>query len=871
MFEKLRGIKNSLSPVQRVFMQGIGKDNVERVKAYIDYLYPEERGTNQFTDDKLEDKLRAQYNAAVSVGVGLGSQFTARVLQERFQFTTLPALTVGSQVSGDYGKLVISALERAEQYKHEWGMQAQVISSTVVGLLFTTNAVRRVLTGIRSLNMVRRSLNVLKELNVIRQSLRVATTGIRAVGGLGGIPGLILSALASYVVGEIGYHVVVRATEKRAERLSYQEMAVGLLDRDRIMNDYMSYRGVLPGVSGYERFNRLLQTDLYGNALSQYGFSYENMSPLVQQMMTTGKVTDSTLDGYMNMLLGIETLYGRDAMQLVTNMSRITYTKQNEVDAAKEAFQDFFASLVGDGQIHSSYLNLVEELTGFTESYAQGQKFNLNGQKALAQIAQFLFPAFNMQTTAPIQQFIATLDSVLIQGAMALNPRANELLALSGISPSEAARGVTSNADIFNRAMAGIARKIGLSQDSFDGRGNMKEDKLLLLHQYLTRSLDLDPQQTQMFIKPLYSFVSGGRASEVQKAFLEQTEYARASDLADFDFIKLNKGIVDSSNRLSELIMEHTDIMLGLDHTLMIAYTQKVPLIAGAVADMVVHLDKILKGEIGWSSTTTGTITPELNGLVSSAGGDAIDGLYAANASTREFYSRMIAYMSGNGDRRSYVSQLGGTIYDSSDPNLVGRTNVGTDIVIGGRGSSSPVYFPFVEGTVIFSGSRLTRGTRENTYGLSVVVALDDTYSVAFSHLSSITVSVGQKIRHRTLIGFQGETGTRADGSKVPTGPHVDVEFWRGTEVVDRMHTGELLYENQAQISAIFRQFLPSGRISYNGYDIPNFDTEEDNEYNGSSSSVDTSDEVVMDIEYNLNGREGLANAIAARLETLNA
>lgn len=868
---------NSAKPVQRaslllrVFASGLGADNVERIKSYIDSLYRNMGGNEPtFDDDELEQKQRTQTQAALSIGTMLAGTFTAQMLKERFQFTTVPALKIGQQVSGDYSGMVMQALEAAEQYKHEWGMRASNIAGAVLGGVQVATWAARILRGIRTAKTVTtlttttavaanaiRTVNTLRTINTAKNIAQLA----KATGGA------IIAAVATELAMQGAYRLTSHLLSERAFRLGIRDAAVQLFDRDRILSDWQTYRAFLPGENGYRFFDSVLNQRMYNTKLADLGFDYEYMSGLTKSLSTSGAINRQNLAVYMGLSMALENVYGKDMSNTITGLSRITYNREQEVDAAREAFENFFVSLMGTGPIQGAYLNIVDELISFTEGYAQGTKFNLDGQTELAKISSFLFPSYNMMTTQPLQQMIMSIDQILMQGAMSQNPQANRLLYLSGIESGQAFQGVTENAENFNKFLLSLTSVTGIGVESFDARGSLSSDKLMLLHQYLTVSLGLDPSEVQSFIKPLARFVRGESAGEVHREFLVQEQESRLTAQADEDFpiISLHKEIMRNNRVLSDNIMQNAHLMADLDKLTFRAYQELIPAIRTGMGSITDILSKILEGkplrdilddlslranEITYfeSNYAGGLYTPRYGDLPTT------DARANYQGAPRKFFSSVFSNLARGND--FIITEAIGT--SRIDQHGTTTTHYGIDVVVGESGSESSLYFPFRSGEVVYVGVGYTSQGEPN-FGNYIVIKLDDTLAVTFAHLSEISprLHVGQRLSLGHYLGTQGSTGKS-------TGAHVHMEFIRNGIMRGRHFSGQRIYDPEV-IAAEFGKYLPTGFGMSDNYEIDTEDYYDYNELDNMYNSVPNS-ELHIEVEVPMHDKYDLARHIVSSL-----
>lgn len=787
--------EDSLSPTARLIIFGIGQSNVEKIKASISYTLREVGGSVTTTDRELEDNLRENYIMVSGMAVGAGSALAMKRLSEEFSFVTQPSMAVSAKIMGDYSSLIMHGIGRAQEIKYDYGRVAGGIAGALTGFA-ATRIINRVLTArrvAREVNLARRAVQV------GRAGLTAAkVTGAAAAGSIGGPAGIAI-AIAGFVISEIATEALSRLAmnliEDHAEKLALQEIAPGFFDRQRIVDDFEVYKGVMSEMNGtpYEVFDRVL-----GNRnLEAYGFDYARMSGISRDVITQGR---GDVEGYMVQAMELESLYGKEMVSTMTNLSRVVLG--GEIEEATKAFERFFLSLAGDGKPQASQLALVDDLVAFANSYGQGQKFNLSSTSAIASISQFLQPVFgDRQTIAPLQTVVTGVDSVLSQGIGYDNKAVVDLLALSGIKYSEALLGVTDDVETFNKFLGGVVRKTGVGYDNFDENGKINsEDTAVRLYRYLSNQLHMDNKTIQALIPALKSYVEGNRGTEIRGTYIENMS-VRKRELDNFALTPLISEFSRGARMLSSVVLANASIMNNLDDAFMRAYAEKVPGITGSIARLATTLTNKIDPGAEYFQPDPLIHIPRLapfNGLATTAviqgAGYTDTRLQQLPQAVQDFVLRSSYALAGGTSFR--VTGVGGLRYDSSDPRL-SVINYGTDVVISGSGV---LYFPFKSGKVVFVGQRTNRAG-ENSYGLSIVIDLGDNYYVSYSHLSRSLVTSGQLVRYGDMLGIQGSSG------KV-TGAHVDIEYHYGKgSMVGGHFTSPIMFDLD-EINKHFRKFL---------------------------------------------------------------
>lgn len=863
-----------ISPKLRLMLFGMGEERVQQLKDAIDYTYREYGGSQPFSIDDLDEQLSNQISTMTTTGFGVSAALTGRRLQEQFRYDTQPAFRVSSQIMGDYSSAIMSAFSRAEEIAHDWGRTAGTAARNIAA--FGTHiAVARAVNMARNAATARQAVQTVQNVNRARRLIRGIRGASTLMGGVGGIVGMGIGFVVGTVVEEVVYRLFVRWMQRRAENLAFTEVAASLFDRNRIVNDFMQYRGVLHGFSGYDGnnaysiFDNILQQERLGVSMEDYGFDYTRMSNLSRQLITRGMMTDENFEGYMGRAMQLESLFGTDFGDIMTGISILTFG-DSEVEEATKLFEEFFVAVSGGGAPQAAHVGLVQELMEFTRSYVQGQKFNLSGYDNLARISAFLTPIFDMHTTAPVQSVVTSVDQALsgaLVGGRNYRRVAAEFAANYGISQTEALRGVTAEPDTFEKFIGGLVTEIGIGVESFNEDGVMSDDKLILFHRYAEMGLGMDNESIMNLIPAIRTYVHGGRMEDVRRDILEDEEGRRAEYVSKFDYTNFIREFGLGARAMSTMILENADHMKTLDDLMVRSYIEKIPGIVDALAQMGVTIG-------GW-------LTGKRESLPSSGGRDSTSALVDAmdtqtirsapptgtftytdprfeqvSSEAQDYHRRMVSGMGGNLNAR--ISEMGGFLYRSTDPRFEGRRNVGTDVVIGPRGSESPVRFPFSEGVVVFTGTRRTSDGKAN-YGQSIVFELGPNHMVSFSHMSSISVRVGQRVEYGDIVGTQGKTG-QTDG-----GAHVDIEYRVGGSLSGSIIHGGLIWDPET-ITRGFSQFLPDFSAPEYGF-VDDNEEEGYNEMSGDEDDpTDEEDKLDIDIDAGVYYNDDFVEYIASRV-----
>lgn len=596
-------ILNKMSPDLKLMIFGMGEAGVQKLRDVVEYAYRDFEGRQDFTSDDLDKDLKRQITTLTGMGFSTSAALTGRRLEEGFRYQTQPAFAVSSKLMGEYGSKVMSAFGRAQEISHDWGMLAGKTALTLAGM-GTTISVGRAVNAARN---AARGIQVAQAAQNINRARRIIM-GIRGAATFAGSAGGIIGSGVGFVVGtivqEAVYRIFVRLTKQRAENLAFSEMAAELFDRQRIVGDFNIYRGALQGFSGYDGsnaysiFDGILQQERLGVTLDRYGADYTKMSSLSKKLITKGMMTDENFEGYMGRSVQLEALYGADFSDIMTGISVLTFGDK-DVDEASQLFEEFFVSVAGGGTPHVSQLALVQELMGFSQSYVQGQKFNLEGYSNLARISNFLTPIYDMHTTQPIQTLVTGVDTALgrgVQGQQGFSRVMSEFTTNYGISQEQALKGLTSHPDVFENFLKGIVVELGIGHDSFDITGNLSEEKMIHLFRYAQQGLGMDNSTVQSIIPAIRAYTGGSRVEDVSREFFEQEEITRAGILDRFAYTDLLTEFGKGSRALSSMILENVDLMKEIDTLTVRMYQEKIPGIVGSLGEMVLTIGSWLSG-----------------------------------------------------------------------------------------------------------------------------------------------------------------------------------------------------------------------------------------------------------------------------------
>lgn len=839
-------IMASMSPDSLFLLFGVGEANLQKLRDSFDRNFIFLGGNEKLSSSDLEQELKQQQGQFATFGSGIGAVVGMRKINEEFTFQKMPAYSVSSKVMGEYSSMIMGAMKKSEEVRHEVSLIVSGSSSLIGGIVAVQ--VVRALTGVAA------SLRAMQGVSAgIRVARGVGTAlGFAAGGGWGSFVTSVIGDVLAERAAMAAYNFWSETVYKpRAERLAFQEMAVQMFDRSRLTDDFAIYRGTLSNLSqfdgnnAYDIFNGILDSNLgtTGIPLAAYGYTHTEVANTSSQLLSSGLINSDTHEGYTAAALELGFLFGRPMEDTFAKTSRITFG--SDVQVATELFEKFFMAVAGDGKLHSSYVGIVDGLIEFTGGYVQSQKFNLDGgAENLASIAQFMTPVFGRADTSAVQTAVVGMDKALMGGVDKSSRISAQIMYDSGITVSEAAKGVTSNEDTFEKLLFGLVRHTGIGADSFDG-DNLSDEKSIALYRTATVGMGMSPEEYQVLVPIIRSYVHGDRPSGTEAGFLTTYRNEMARKTGTYAIMEFISEIGSGARKMTEQIFEHADIMSELDQTMRRMYSEKVPSIISSLGRLTLAVGGLVSGEpIPDPGRGFGLPAPSAAGAASAA---------------RQFASGTASFVSSGDsrfstlseDERAFLSSLSSLIGGAGTVTLTGigglpyihrdlapTTNYGTDVVISGSGD---VYFPFERGTVTVAGPRSGRPN----YGNSVGVMLSAGKVVYFSHLSEVFVNVGQTVVRGQLIGRQGATGKA-------TGPHVDIEFRVNNAIVF----------NQTDILREFGGYLERERPG-SGYSIP----DDGVRYNDGRDDSINADILEINIEAGYYDHNQMASYIINRIE----
>lgn len=578
------------------------------------------------TIDETVDQLRAgmeiiQTGGAVGMYVGLNR------IRDVYQYTTIPALHTAKEAVGGYQKALMDAVQTQAQIEQHYGMIGAAALPGVVNIgRFIVSG--RALEALRGLREAETAADIGRLARRVIFGVRMAETASTAgeiagaaAGGAAGAataetgPGAFWTAIAvraaveAVIQGALsiaGNKIARSIADGYAHRMAAQSFAQNLFDRQRVIDEFNQYAGVLGnymgsqfnGNNGYSILDRVRATKQLGLSPADLGMDYKQMNQVLRGLIPNTELSFGQMKNYASMIASMSAVYGVNTdqfMPIMTNLAMTTFSEK-DVNQATHEFEKFFMSLVGNGKPQIAQLTLVKQLTDFARNYGMGQKFNANAPDNLANIQQFMTKNVldGRQSVIPTEHGVMNIDQALQQGAIGSNPRAADLLRTSGISTEAAMRGVTASSETFNKFLGGIIRMTGIGVNSYDKNNNLNEQKATQLYLYANKNLGLDNQTIQALIPALQAYAKGERATTVRTDFLHTMEMNRSEAIGHSSFYSVLQTISDGNVALSKSIADSMPVFLKLDKVIFQLYTNIMPNAVGDVGNFAETTGQIL-------------------------------------------------------------------------------------------------------------------------------------------------------------------------------------------------------------------------------------------------------------------------------------
>lgn len=621
----------------RVSLFGLGEGNEERVKNYITQVYRPVGGSDDISDRELDEHIKdLKRTTPLNQAIALAGFTTNIRLSERFRFSNLPGVQAAAKTIDGYGEVVGNILQTREQILYEY---SQMIRYGVLGGAAAAIQARPVIRAIMQLpatvRRARRAIAVARASgSIARGAVAWGGRAGKAVGSLGGPKGFVASvavfaALDALINTAINRYILL--LDERATRLAVQAHAREILDSDRLSMEYAQYR-ITPLMREdpemvYENMRSIIDNTRGGISPFMFGYNYQEVSETLNILTRTGIITQDEYQELAARTLQMSGLFGVDAVDTFATLTRISGARDEEgffrfgadVDITSELFEQFFSSLVVDGQLQVSQLQLIDSLAAFSESYVLGRRFNIeDGPTNLARIHQYLSPTFGYrQTTAVTEQLVTGIDDVLTSGAVGMNPHVQNIMARTGITAGEAFMGITSSPDVLERFLYGIYLSLGIGIDAFDEEGNLSDDDMQRFMAYTSHGLNMDLGTSRGVYAAYRSFVGGARGEDVNTAYHDELVESMSDGLDETAWVELTKKWTEGSLVLSEIVFSYGHLLIALDEQIMNLSKLIVPELMDEIEERIETAIDVMEGREGgsifrrFSRLVRGIVSPE--------------------------------------------------------------------------------------------------------------------------------------------------------------------------------------------------------------------------------------------------------------------
>lgn len=576
LYKMRKGVAQRANPIDLLLMsEGIDSSIVAKTEEQLRTEFAPITGGHSYSPGRnsLPDSLnllKELEGALYLGGGGLGVVLANRKIQDKFQFETSPAMRALSQAGSTYAEIIGSALETAERERLGWGQR--VGNALVTGY--------RAYEIIRALQRVPELMKWFKRGADVVRAGRAARAGAVAVGGgaaAAGTGGTSLAAAAAiiaidFLVTEalIAIGNLIGKTYSRGyvyENVRHT-VAAQLLNKERPISEFASFAGVLTGTEfhgdrGFDLMKNIRNVEAFGGRVSNFGYDYGALGDIVSNIRTSTSYSD--FEGMAGHASLASQMFGVSENQVIpayATLSRIT--PEADIATVSEQFINFFAAMSGDGSLITSQLGLVNYLTEFSESYGYATKFNENSADELAKATAYLSASeiVQLQTPELVTSTISTLDEILLAGGTYGNARANELLAMAGISNAEAIHGITGDADILPKLLGAMTSKLGLSEGDFDENG-LTDAGYYKLFPYLTEGLGMSTDSVQPIAVALDAYRRGMSEKDIEAAYRKARDTASRGASISSPILTAMQQISDQEIALSDIMRDN--ILVTMD------------------------------------------------------------------------------------------------------------------------------------------------------------------------------------------------------------------------------------------------------------------------------------------------------------------
>lgn len=841
--------KNTLTFI-KTDIQGVQRLQSEKSQAQVT---TNQSGSN-YDDKKLDASLNNFQDSLKKVAVrGPASYLGALQVQDEFRFETSPALAVMANTMSDYTGIIANAMRKSEEFVLQTSQTVSggiaTLAAGLAGLGLAT-AILGPIGGIGAAAtllgrfLIRRlGINILGTLPGVARVSRVVAPAVKPVRNF---LGQALTAVGEFFLfkqlNSIVYSIVDRLTKSKQQNIFQTSLAAGMIQPNLLQEYFLQTRGI----RGYSREDfKQLQ-----DATARYGATNSQLYDVLNTIETSLPRFESR-NSFASAVVNTSNFLGVDSSVIANIYSNLGAVlgagKPNgaKVRPVTRAFESFYLSL--SNSVNPSLVNvsLVDSLSSFARSYVMGKKLVMDTEE-LAAIQSFVSRSSigDKVTTEVTRNVIGGLDNILLEYATFGNPNAATLARSSGITIEEAARGVTADADVFERLLRGISSRFGIDD------GDMSDEQFGNMMFYLTNSdytgLGMSFEDAQATAELVRSLNSGNKITrkDLNRVFKvphldeegNMKEFNIPVDTSDgvslaerveldklYKPLKLLEGLSQGEFRLWQTNVENIGVAVDLTRGINDGFTNKMVDILGSFAALAATAVNTID-EIQNDKGFFGKVGQGIYGYFVNAGSDVVDaslnlgyviqegvltpikplltpeegevesphvqtaqriitdvrGVKKANVNKRA--ERDIAQQLYGLDALPKANFITGEFNEVYE--LRGKApyrHKGIDIDLGAGAN----IFTTMAGTVVIANSK---PKHKSGYGKFVVVKDEYGFHHYYSHLSSVTVRQGQTVIQGQKIGRQGNTGTS-------TGSHLHYEVRGPDNSVDGRMDPVLYFE----------------------------------------------------------------------------
>lgn len=563
-----------------------------------------------------ERAIEASKNIFASIATGTVN--SALLLYTRnyimnFSFITEPSMQAAASSLGGYYDVLVRGVAEQERLAQQYRVMFLQGASTLAlaGAVHLINAVMRPTSAALASRVAASAAQsvgtnaLLKRLAGVRAYLGRISVGARS--GVLGVAGFVLwdlvqSAARNKFLTEMAQNRALMDFFNPKSLMSIYQKNAFLLGTESIRGEADGMRALI-GTDWEDRVARGELSDepinswtgrVYNAAMSGSfselhegfdvrGFGFDSERVLDVTRALERNVQTGANEDIVAHILSMSGLYaGGDTSQMESIASQIIRSSSftdSDVQDATARFEEFFAAVVGDGRPQASHLNLVEALASFSYEYALGFRANLDSTTEVARIQQFMGDGgyingrFDVTAT---KTAITSIDELLLKGATYQDLGAVQIFNSLAISQEDAIRGVTYNAETFDKFLGGLQDFLGVSSEDILSR-NRNFDTAL---QNFAMMTGMDSGGLNSIIVALSRYAEGHRVEDIRQEYTQGTAEDVDSRLEPFrqasgiyeNALEIVGNLVYSNNKLLDTIDANLDVISTMNEILSEVY-----------------------------------------------------------------------------------------------------------------------------------------------------------------------------------------------------------------------------------------------------------------------------------------------------------